>query len=313
MTLGIHHVTAIADDPQRNVDFYRGVLGLRLVKKTINFDAPDMYHLYYGDELGRPGSLITFFPWPDAMRGRHGVGQVSVTAFSIPSNSLSFWIDRLSAHGVQHEAPIRRFDEEAIGLVDHEGLQLELVASGGGDAREPLTIDGYESPVPPEHAIRGVAGVTLSEQGHESTASVLVESMGFRSAGQEANRFRYESGRGGAGTLVDLLCVPDAPFGRISVGTVHHVAFRTPSDETQRAHRLTIAEVGLNVTPVLDRQYFQSIYFREPGGVLFEIATDPPGFTIDETPAALGSTLKLPPWLESQRASIEKALPPLKP
>jgi glyoxalase family protein len=312
MTLGIHHVTAIADDPQRNVDFYAGVLGLRLVKKTINFDAPDMYHLYYGDEVGRPGSLITFFPWPGAMRGRHGAGQVSVTAFSIPSNSISFWIDRLTAHGVHHEPPVQRFDEEAIGMVDHDGLQLELVSSGRGDAREPLPIEGYTSPVPPEHAIRGVAGVTLSEQGCEGTASVLMESMGFRSAKHDANRFRYESGSGGAGTLVDLLCVPDAPIGRISVGTVHHVAFRTPSDETQRAHRLAIAEAGLNVTPVLDRQYFRSIYFREPGGVLFEIATDPPGFTIDETPAALGSTLKLPPWLESQRASIERALSPLR-
>jgi glyoxalase family protein len=307
MISGLHHVTAIADDPQRNVDFYTGVLGLRLVKKTVNFDAPEMYHLYYGDEIGRPGTLITFFSWPGALRGRHGAGQATVTSFSIPSGSVAFWVDRLRSRRIPFEQPARRFDEEAIALTDHDGLQLELVAGRSGDAREPWAA----GPVPAEHAVRGVAAVTLSEQGYESTASVLQDALEFHSTKNEGNRYRYQRPGDAAGATVDVLCVPDAPFGRVSVGTVHHVAFRTPSRKTQETHRLAIAGAGLNVTPVLDRQYFESIYFREPGGVLFEIATDPPGFTLDEPPESLGTALKLPPWLEPHRRELERALPPL--
>ncbi len=288
---GIHHVTAMASDPQANVDFYTGVLGLRLVKRTVNFDDPGTYHLYYGDETGRPGTIMTFFPWPMGRRGVQGAGQATVTSFSVPQGSLGYWTERLEKLGVPFEDPRPRFDEEVLTLLDPDGLKLELVAraKGGG------------------HEVRGFDGVTLTEWNPEVTAEVLVGTLGFRAAGQQGDRFRFEAGT----SRVDVVAAPASVRGHISAGTVHHVAWRAADDADQLAWREAVAESGLYVTPVLDRQYFHSIYFREPGGVLFEIATDPPGFTRDELVESLGSSLKLPPWLEPERKRIEQALPPI--
>jgi len=303
--LGIHHVTAIASDPQRNLDFYTGVLGLRLVKLTVNYDDPGAHHLYYGDEAGHPGTLLTFFAWPGAPHGRRGTQQATTTSFSIPENALGYWMERLGAHGVAFEKPIVRPDEEALVFFDPDGLQLELVAHDDVEARGPWR----DGPVPGEHAIRGFHSVTLSEQRYERTASLLTETLGFRLAHESGERLRYEVNHGGTGAMVDVLRQPREMPGRVAVGSVHHVAWRTPDDEQQLAWRQEIGRTGLDVTQVMDRQYFHSIYFREPGGVLFEIATDPPGFAVDETVEQLGPQLKLPPWLEPMRADIERGLP----
>lgn len=305
---GIHHITAIAGDPQQNLDFYSGVLGLHLVKLTVNFDDPGTYHLYYGDGLGTPGTILTFFPWPGAPRGQQGSGQVTTTAFSIPEPALGYWVDRLHRLGVSHEGPRTRFDESVVSFIDPDGLVLELVAHRGAEARVPWT----HGPVSAEYAIRGFHGLTLSERRAAQTAPLLTEVLGFRLLREAETRFRYQVGSAGAGVLVDVLDLPDAPRGEIAVGTVHHVAWRTPTDEAQQEWRRRIAGRGLNVTPVLDRRYFRSIYFREPGGVLFEIATDPPGFVVDEKPEELGTHLKLPPWLEPMRSQLEQRLPRLR-
>ncbi len=304
---GIHHVTAIAGEPQQNIDFYAEFLGLRLVKLTVNYDDPETYHLYYGDEDGHPGTILTFFPWPGAPRGRKGAGQVTTTSFSIPRDSVSYWVERLGKHGVGFTGPVDRFDEQLISFSDPDGLNLELVAHAGESRR------GWSrGPVPQEHAIRGFFGVTLSEEGYEKTSSLLTETMGFELIKQEGNRFRYAAGSGGPGASVDLLCQPDARPGVVSVGTVHHVAWRTPDDQQQKIWREELVGAGLNVTPIIDRKYFHSIYFREPGGVLFEIATDPPGFTIDEGREELGTRLMLPPQLEDLREHLDRVLPRVK-
>ncbi|MEM8960860.1 MAG: ring-cleaving dioxygenase [Acidobacteriota bacterium] len=305
--LGLHHVTAIARDPQQNVDFYTKALGLRLVKRTVNFDSPETYHLYFGDEQGRPGTIMTFFPWPMAARGSRGAGQAAVTSFSVPPGSLPAWQRRLRDLGVVVEQPYERFDEEVLTILDPDGLMLELVAHEDV-AEQPGWPQG---PVDETEAIRGFHSVTLWQQGYEATAELLTDGMGFRQTHSADNRFRFEVGDGGLGTLVDVLCVPDASYGRISAGTVHHVAWRAADDADQAAWRERLSGRGLNVTPVLDRNYFRSIYFREPGGVLFELATDPPGFTADEPVETLGTELKLPSWLEPRRQRIEGALPPL--
>jgi glyoxalase family protein len=305
---GIHHVTAIASDPQQNLDFYAGLLGLRLVKLTVNFDDPGSYHLYYGDEVGSPGTIMTFFSWPRAYQGRIGTGQPSVTAFSIPAASLGYWQEHLQQGGITVEHIGRRFDEEVLSFVDPDGLRLELVAAATPDER----LVWKDGPVPAEHAIRGFFNATLSEQGYESTARLLTDTMGFRLVREEGNRFRYESGQGGPGANVDVLCQPDAPKGRMGTGTVHHIAWRAKDDAEQLAWRAEVARLGLNVSPVLDREYFRSIYYREPGGVLFEIATDAPGFAVNEPVNQLGSQLMLPPWLEPQREQIEAMVLPLR-
>jgi glyoxalase family protein len=304
---GIHHVTAICSEPQQNVDFYCGVLGLRLVKLTVNFDDPGSYHLYFGDERGRPGTIMTFFAWPGAPRGRIGPPQVTETAFAVPVGASAFWSERLQEHGVAVEPCVSRFGEQVLSFADPDGLRLEIVAS-----TEPGGPVPRGGPVPDAHAIRGFYGVTLAEEGYEKTARLLTESMGFRADGNEGNRFRYRAATGESASVVDLLCVPDARHGGLGAGVVHHVAYRTPDDEQQRAWRTEITRLGYNVTPVMDRCYFHSIYFREPGGVLFEIATDPPGFTLDEAAQELGTKLRLPPWLEPQRAELEAVLPPLR-
>jgi glyoxalase family protein len=303
--VGLHHVTAIASDPQRNLDFYTGVLGLRFVKRTINFDDPGSYHLYFGDDTGSPGTILTFFPWPRAHRGTPGIGETSATAFRVPTNSLDYWEARLLDAGVPVERAPERFGHAVLSFADPDGMRLELI---GGDS--PAAHPPRFSNVPEEHSIRGFFGVTLCEAGFERTAAVL-QTMGFSLSQEEGNRYRFSAPGGALGSHIDLLVQPQLVYGRMGAGSVHHIAFRAPEDAAQRAWREELKKEALDVTPVLDRTYFHSIYFREPGGVLFEIATDPPGFTFDEPIESLGESLKLPPWLEPKRALIERSLPPL--
>jgi glyoxalase family protein len=305
---GIHHVTAIASDPQRNVDVYAGVLGLRLVKKTVNFDDPGTYHLYYGDDLGRPGSILTFFPWPRARRGTLGSGQTTATAFAVPAGTLDAWEQRLVSGGLWVGERSRRFGEEdVLPFVDPDGLRLELVASERDDPRTGWA----DGPLPADLAIRGFHQVTLTVTDPAPTLRLLVEAMGMRVVASEGERTRLATGGGLPGALVDVVAAPGMPRGNVAAGSVHHVAWRTDDDQHELAWREHLLAHGQSVTPQLDRNYFRSVYFREPGGVLFELATDPPGFTADEPAASLGSTLRLPPWLESHRREIEGVLPAL--
>jgi glyoxalase family protein len=316
---GIHHVTSIASDPQKNIDFYAKILGLRLVKVTVNFDDPTTYHLYYGDELGRPGTILTFFPWSNAPKGRRGNGQVVATSFLISENATDFWIDRFKHEGIGFTNPFTRFDggEQVITFYDPDGLELELVAHKSAKYRDNNI--WKNGPVPSQYAIRGFYSVTLAVEGYERTASVLTKQLGFHATHNEGSRFRYEIMKNGnsnngnsnedPGSIVDVLCLPYSPPGYMGIGTVHHVAWRTPTDKQQTKLRQEILKHGFNATPIIDRIYFHSVYFREPGGVLFEIATNPPGFTIDEKLEELGNHLMLPPWLEPDRKSLEKILP----
>ncbi len=303
---GLHHVTAIASAPQRNVDFYSTVLGLRLIKRTVNFDAPDSWHLYYGDERGTPSSILTFFPWPDVPRGRYGAGMTSATAFSLPGTSLSWWHDRLKAARVDVDAPITRGAEEVVTLRDPDGMVLDLVATDG-DHRSGW--DGVAS-IPAQHGIRGLHSVTMNERLLDPTASMLTDLLGMGAAGDSAGRSRFQMAAGNAGAVVDVTGGANER-GYQAGGTVHHVAFRAPDLPTMTAWQQQLVEAGVGVTEILDRQYFKSIYFREPGGVLFEIATDTPGFDIDEPLLELGRSLKLPPWLEPSREQIARSLPPI--
>lgn len=306
LVLGLHHVTALASDAQKNLDFYAGILGLRMVKKTVNFDAPEIYHLYFSNEQGAPGTIMTFFPYPTIPRGRKGKGQLTVTSFSVPSSSLDYWMKRLLHFNVSFTTPQKRFEDELIlYFQDNDGLGLELVFNN----KDPRTSFTYGN-IPLEYSIKGFYGITLSEEGYEKTAHLLTTLMDYTFVTSHANRFRY-SINNLPGTFVDLLCSPDAMQGQSGTGTVHHVAFATPTGQTQLEAREKLLKKGLNVTPVLDREYFHSIYFREPGGVLFEIATVPPGFAIDEDLAHLGQALKLPPWEEQNRRFIEEVLPPI--
>ena len=305
---GIHHITAIAGDPQANIEFYTNVLGLRLVKLTVNYDDPGTYHLYYGDTAGTPGSILTFFPFPGAQPGRPGTGQVTVIAFSIPSDAVGFWAERLARKGIEIENSFTRFDEEVLSFRDPDGLPLELVASKKSDSRQAWN----HRSIPIHLAIRGIYSATISQAGYESTARLLTDTMGFRLIRERENRFRYEISSGGASRIVDVLCLPDGPTQRPGVGTVHHIAWRSSDDQQHREWRSKIANLSYNVTPIIDRTYFRSIYFREPGGVLFEIATDAPGFTVNESADKLVTRIMLPPWLESRRKMIEESLPTLR-
>lgn len=305
---GIHHITAIASDPQKNVDFYTDVLGLRLVKQTVNFDDPNTYHLYYGDEAGQPGTILTFFPWPGARRGRRGNGQVTVTSFSVPTGAIGYWQDRIERYGIIGRDVQTRFDETVLTFEDPDGMWLELVAHEGAGQQA-----GWERGlVPVEYAIRGFFGATVWVHDFEPTAQLLAEQFGFTHTVDVGTRHRFVAPAGGIGSVLDVVHRPNGDVGRGGAGTVHHIAWRTPNEETQLAWRERLTDAGLQVTSVRDRQYFHSIYFRERGGVLFEIATDPPGFTLDEAREELGAHLKLPPWLESQREQISRRLPPLR-
>ncbi len=306
---GLHHVTAIAGDPQRTLDFYVGLLGLRFVKRTVNFDDPASYHFYFGDARGTPGTILTFFAWPGARRGIRGTGQIEAPAFTIPPNSVGYWLDRFKEHHVPAEKTPARFGEEVIRFADPGGLVIELIASISSAGFEPWA----DSTVPVEHSLRGFHGVSIALEGYEQTAKLLTETFGYRLVEQLNNRFRLAApSEAGAGRIVDLLCTPDGSPGRVAAGSVHHIAFRARDDAEQLVWRERLVDLGYNVTPVIDRIYFHSIYFREPGGVLFEIATDPPGFTLDESLNELGNQLRLPPWLEPTRSQIEEVLPAIK-
>lgn len=305
-TSGLHHVTAIASNPQANVDFYLRTIGLRLVKTTVNFDAPDVYHLYYGDEQGQPGTLITFFPFNGIISGRRGNGQATTTAFSVPASSIGWWHAHLRGAGVDVSSVAERSGESVLTFRDPDGLELALVAHPQGDPRAPWD----SGIIPAEHGVRGLHSVTLSTADERGTVQMM-EELGLQAAGQEGNRLRFAAGDGAAGTLVDVLVDPKAPDGLVAGGTVHHVAWRAPDELTQLKWREELIERGARVTSVLDRQYFRSIYFHEPGGALLEIATDEPGFAVDEPLLELGRALKLPPWLVPKREEIEAALPRL--
>jgi glyoxalase family protein len=305
---GLHHVTAIASDPQRNLDFYVGLLGLRFVKRTVNFDDPGTYHFYFGDERGTPGTILTFFPWPGAQHGIRGTGQIEATAFAISPSSINYWLERFKQHRVPAERTLLRFGEDVIRFTDPDGLFIELIASSSLAQVEPWA----DSPIPSEHALHGFHSVSAALEGYERTARLLTDSFGYRLIEQSGNRFRFTAPDDTApGRIVDLLCLPDTQMGRVAAGSVHHIAFRAKDDAEQLKWREHLVSLGYNVTPVIDRTYFHSIYFREPGGVLFEIATEPPGFALDEELKELGTHLQLPPWMESARSQIEKILPPI--
>lgn len=303
---GIHHVTAIAAGAQKNIDFYSGILGLRMVKKTVNFDAPGVYHFYYGDETGNPGSILTFFPYEGLAHGRHGKGMLNTTTFSLPLTSMDYWLDRLKRFNITYKQPQERFEGEAVVYFeDADGLGLELVFNDK-DTRAGFTY-GH---IPPEHSIRGFYNVEIWEEGYERTAGLLTEQLDHKLIAEKGNRFRFAA-TDAPGNYVDILCSPDSLKGLAGSGTVHHIAFSTPNAATQQDVRLKIVKRMLNPTPVLDRNYFTSIYFREPGGVLFEVATAGPGFTVDENKEHLGEALKLPPQFEADRADIEKKVTPV--
>jgi len=302
---GIHHVTAISGAPQRNLDFYAQVLGLRLVKKTVNFDDPGTYHLYYGDEGGTPGTILTFFPWAHAAPGRLGSGETQETAFRVPLASIGYWTHRFVEKSVPH-ATEKRFGDTVLTFSDPDGMRFALVGVAGAE-RE---VAWHTGDIPAEHAIRGFHGVTLVLAQAAPTGRVLTHVLGFREVGAEngLTRYRADAPLGG---FVDLREVGDFPRGKLGRGSVHHVAFRAADDAAQAAMAKVAVGLGLHVTEQKDRNYFRSVYFREPGGVLFEIATDDPGFAVDEPRASLGTTLKLPRFLEPRRAELEAKLPPL--
>jgi glyoxalase family protein len=305
---GLHHITAIAGNAQRNFEFYRNVLGLRFVKKTVNFDDPKTYHLYYGNQAAEPGTILTFFPWEGIQQGRRGTGQATETMFAVPAGSFDFWIQRLKQHNITYNNPAKRFNgaEEYLTLLDPDGLKLQLVAVSGDD--RPFAV---HPDIPADYAIRGFYGVTLSCTDHERTATLLTNTFGYALTAQEVNVYRFTTPEVRTAAVVDLVVVPGEKRGLSGGGTVHHVAFRAFNDADEMALRETLVQQGFEITPQIDRNYFHSLYFREPGGVLFEIATDNPGFTVDEPLESLGSALKLPKQYEAHRAEIEAALPAL--
>ena len=303
---GIHHVTAITGDVQKCTDFYVGVLGLRFIKKSINQDVPDTYHIYFGDYVGTSGTAMTFFGWPSWPKRKTGSSQVTTVSFAVPKGSLDYWNSRLRKLGLSARRT-SRFGTDGIALVDPDGIELELV----GDASDDRWVPWKESPVDQDAAIRGFHSVTMTVAESMATVDFLVDTMGFRKAGEEGRRSRFETGEGGPHSILDVVESPEGPEGEESTGTVHHVAWRTADAAHQSEWRQVMVKAGRNVTPVIDRYYFKSIYFREPGGVLFEIATDGPGFTVDESADSLGSTLSLPPWFNVRRDRLDATLPPI--
>jgi glyoxalase family protein len=305
---GIHHVTAIAGPARRNLDFHARVLGLRLIKKTVNFDDPETYHLYYGDETGRPGTVLTFFPWAGVAPGRLGIGETQETVFRVPEGAIGYWLHRFIEKGVAHEAIEQRFGESVLPFRDPDGMRLALAAVPGAEA-EPGWASGE---IPPEAAIRGFHSVSLLLDDVEPTGAILSDVLGFAKAEREGQVHRYRALGGGVGGVVDLRGAGEFLPARQGAGSVHHVAFRAADDSEQAAMvEKLAAHHRIRATEQKDRNYFRSVYFREPGRVLFEIATDIPGFSVDEPVATLGRALKLPAFLEPRREAIEAALPDL--
>ncbi len=306
---GLHHVTAIAGPAQENLDFYAGILGMRLVKKSVNQDDPGTYHLFYADAEGHPGTDLTFFPWAQLAPHREGHGLSTEVSLAVPPGSLVFWSERLARYGVKIFAPEIRFGEHVLPLADSHGLRLALTESESSLGR-PFT-PWEKSPIPVEHQIRGLESARLVEHDLAPTVSFLRDGLGFREAGTENGWTRYALGEGASGQYLELRADPGARRGAWGTGSVHHIAWRMHDDEHELEVRQNVAKHGAQPTPVIDRFWFKSVYFREPGGVLFELATDGPGFHVDEAIAVLGERLVLPPWLEADRSAIESTLPKL--
>jgi len=306
--LGIHHITAIAGDAKRNFDFYTKTLGLRFIKRTVNFDDPQTYHFYFGDEQGTPGTILTFFPWGSAVRqGRRGAGMATEIGYAVPEGSLDFWIKRFEEKNVIYNKVAEKFGEKYLTFLDPDGLKLELIVPGKKDERKPFETDAVKA----DAATRGFYNTTLTLNDIKPTAEILTDIFGYKLIGQEVNRYRYATDAIGTANIIDLVELPSEQRGLGANGTVHHVAFRVKDDATQMAFREKIEAAGHHITPQIDRNYFHSLYFREPGGVLFEIATDNPGFTVDEPLEELGRNLKLPAQYEPMRKKIEAHLAPL--
>lgn len=305
--LGLHHITAIADNAQRNYNFYTKVLGLRMVKKTVNFDDPSTYHFYFGDETGSPGSILTFFPWEGIGQGYTGSGMATNIGYSVPENSLEFWSERFKKYNVKQEEANQRFGEQYISFQDPDGLKLDLIVPAIADNRK-----GWEtSEVKADVATKGFHSITLMVKNVTPTAKILTDILGYKLLKQEENRYRFITDATETASIVDIIEAPTVAPGRGAAGTNHHVAFRVKDDTILMEFRENIASKGLSITPKVDRDYFFSLYFKEPGGVLFELATDNPGFTRDEPLSELGTSLKLPKQYESNRKQIEKVLPVL--
>lgn len=305
---GLHHITSITRSARRNVAFYRGVLGLRLIKRTVNFDDPGTWHLYFGDAVGSPGTAITFFAWQDLPVGKRGAGEIGAVAYAVPTDALPFWRQRLEDAGAPVTELGERFGEPVLGFEDESGGPVEIIGTDDpGPARKPWTTPEIDA----AHAIRGFHAPTLSVSDPVPTAEILIGLLGMRKTHSEEGRVRFAAGPDGAGFVVDLQGAPDGRSAQQGAGSVHHIAFRVPDEAAQRKVQEAVARAGLLVTPVQDRTYFKAIYFREPGGILFEVATDAPGFTVDEDESLLGSSLKLPARHEPLRALLQKSLPPL--
>ena len=304
---GIHHITAIAGNAKKNYDFYTRVLGLRLVKKTVNFDDPQTYHLYYGDKFGTPGTILTFFPWEGITAGRRGTRQATEIGYSVPEGSLDFWLKRLDANNVLYNKPAEKFGEQYLTLLDPDGLKLELIVPKTADNRLPWET----AEVKAENATRGFHNITITTNKMDATAKILTDVFGYKLLEQHVNRFRFVTDAVDNAAIVDLVEVAGEVAGHVAGGSVHHVAFRVKNEEILMQYREKIAALGLHITDKIDRNYFYSLYFREPGGVLFELATDNPGFSVDEPVDQLGSGLKLPAQYENIREDLEKSLPSL--
>ncbi|NCT94467.1 MAG: ring-cleaving dioxygenase [Chitinophagaceae bacterium] len=306
--LGLHHITAIAGPAQRNLDFYTQTLGLRFIKKTVNFDDPNTYHFYYGNQQGEPGTILTFFPWERVKPGVNGPGMATNIGYAVPEGSLAFWADRFTSRRVVHGEPGEQFGEQYLPFQDPDGLQLRLIVPTTPDPRKPWTTADIQS----DYATRGFHSVTLTVRSITATATILTDIFGYTLVKQEGNRFRFTTDAVAGAAVVDIIEAPGDAAGHVAGGTNHHVAFRVANDEILMHFREKILAKGLHITEKIDRNYFYSLYFREPGGVLFELASDNPGFTVDESLEELGRNLKLPAQYEPYRAQLEKTLTPLK-
>ncbi|WP_183566510.1 ring-cleaving dioxygenase [Mucilaginibacter sp. SP1R1] len=304
---GIHHITAIAGGAKKNYDFYTRVLGLRMVKKTVNFDDPQTYHLYYGDKVGTPGTILTFFPWQGITAGRRGARQVTEIGYSVPEGSLDFWLKRFEDNNILYNKPAEKFGEQYLTFLDPDGLKLELIVPKTTDTRLPWETADVKA----ENATRGFHNITITTNKMDATAKILTDVFGYRLLEQHVNRYRFITDAVDNAAIVDLVEVAGEVAGHVAGGSVHHVAFRVKNEEILMQYREKIANLGLHITDKIDRNYFYSLYFREPGGVLFELATDNPGFSVDEPVEELGNGLKLPAQYENMREELEKSLPSL--